>query len=192
MQRDLAVVVARCAPVDIDGEFQRHASVRWPALTGSSSGGRWGRPHAFPVLYLGRPAASVVVEAYRHLVDDIDGMRPELVQPRRLVTCRVVCTSILDLRVAANLEAVGLTAAQLTSAVGDYEACQQVAAVSHQLGLHGIIAPSAGGFGETLALFEQHLPANELPVQIGPDELWDGLPADPRRPRLRVVGVEER
>jgi hypothetical protein len=38
--------------------------------------------------------------------------------------------------------------------------------------------------GETLALFERHLPASELPRVVGRD-LWDGLPADPRR--LRVV-----
>jgi hypothetical protein len=61
--------------------------------------------------------------------------------------------------------------------------------VAHQLRLHGIIAPAATGLGETLALFEQHLPADEMPALVA-DELWDVLPADPRRLRL-VRGDEE-
>jgi hypothetical protein len=51
-------------------------------------------------------------------------------------------------------------------------------------GCSGILAPAATGFGETLALFEQHLPSSELPTLIR-EERWDTLPADPRR--LRVV-----
>jgi hypothetical protein len=71
--------------------------------------------------------------------------------------------------------------------VDDYEPCQRVARVANQLELHGIIAPAATGFGETLALFERHLPAAELPqvVEVIP---WNSLPDDPRRLRL----VEER
>jgi hypothetical protein len=84
--------------------------------------------------------------------------------------------------------AVGLTDTDLTSPVGEYEPCQEVGRVAHQLGLHGVLAPAATGLGETLALFEQHLPAGELPTFIE-DEVWDGLPDDPRR--LRLVGEEE-
>lgn len=68
--------------------------------------------------------------------------------------------------------------------VGDYEACQEVGRVAHQLELHGIIHQAATGLGETLALFERHLPADELPTLVG-HALCDGLPADPGR--LRVV-----
>lgn len=143
------------------------------------------------MLYLGRPTDSVVAEAYRHLVDAIEGMRPELVQPRKLVTCTINCTNILDLRHPETQLRVGLTATQLSSDVGDYDDCQAVAAAAHQLGLHGIIAPAASGLGETLALFEQRLPANELPVQLGDAIVWDGLPADPRRPQLRLVRNDE-
>lgn len=187
MARELAIAVAACEPVAIDGLFQRHSSPRWPPLNGSNSGGRWGRPGTYPVLYLGRPTASVIIEAYRHLVDDVEGMRAELVQPRALVTCAVDCTNILDVRNRQNQIRVGLTANDLASAVGDYDACQRVAGVAHQLGFHGVIATSASGTGETLGLFEQRLPATELPIQVGAVELWDGLPADPRRPNLRLV-----
>jgi hypothetical protein len=120
-----------------------------------------------------------VVEAYRHLVEPTEGMRPEMVGPRRLVSCELEVTNVLDLRQAENRETVGLSILDMTSDVGDYEACHRVAQAAHQLELRGIIAPAATGMGETLALFERRLPADEQPVLI--DSLtWEGLPPDPR------------
>lgn len=84
MDRSLALAVARAGTITIEGEFQRHASLRYRVLTGSAAGGRWGPEGAYPVFYLGRPTESVIVEAYRHLVEPVEGMRPELVGPRRL------------------------------------------------------------------------------------------------------------
>jgi len=63
-----------------------------------------------------------------------------------------------------------------------------VGGVEHQIGLHGVLAPAASVLGETLALFEQHLPAEELPRLIG-EKTWAAVPADPRR--LRLVRGEE-
>jgi RES domain-containing protein len=98
VDRSLAIAVARASTVTIEGTFQRHASLRYRTLSGSAAGGRWGPQGAFPVFYLARPTASVIVEAYRHLVEPVEGMRPELVAPRRLLTCEVRVTMILDLR----------------------------------------------------------------------------------------------
>jgi hypothetical protein len=115
-------------------------------------------------------------------------MTPEMVAPRRLLVCKVAVTEILDLRGEASLERVGLSIDSLMSEIGDDSVMSGVGRVAHQLGLHGIIAPSATGVGETLALFEQHLPADELPELID-SEVWDVLPADPRR--LRLLKGEE-
>ncbi|MGH3374878.1 MAG: RES family NAD+ phosphorylase [Actinoallomurus sp.] len=164
----------------MEGRFERHVSENVRDLTGTHHGGRWGAPGAYSVLYLGRPVESVVVEAYRHLVDCVEGMRPNLVRPRRLLHLDVRVSQVLDLRLAETQEALGLTADDLLSAVGAYERCQRVGAAAHQLSLHGLIAPAATGVGETLALFEAHLPPSELPVLVG-EEAWEGLPADPRR-----------
>jgi RES domain-containing protein len=183
MDRSLAIAVARASTVTIEGTFQRHAALRYRTLTGSAAGGRWGPQGAFPVFYLGRPTASVIIEAYRHLVEPIDGMKPEMVAPRRLLTCEVSATMILDLRSTENQATVGLTPEDLTSDVGHYAKCHGVGQAAHQLGLHGIIAPAATGLGETLALFERHLPAEEQPVLLG-EERWEHLPADPRQLRL--------
>jgi len=88
---------------------------------------------------------------------------------------------------------VGLTVPQLTSATTDadaYAACQNVAALVHQLGRHGLIAPAATSLGETLVLFVDHLPNQERPRRQGNDEHWETLPADPRNvgtARLRII-----
>jgi hypothetical protein len=190
MRRQLALAVAAAPRVAVDGRFERHVSYGRRELTGSNSGGRWGPPGGYSVLYLGRPVASVTVEAYRRLVDPFadQGMTGEMVAPRRLLICEVAVTNVLDLRSRTAQVAVGLTDTDLTSPVGEYEPCQEVGRVAHQLGLHGVLAPAATGIGDTLALFEQHLPAGELPTLID-DEVWDGLPDDPRR--LRLVGDEK-
>lgn len=100
MDRDLAVAVSAAPRVSVEGFFERHVSPSWAerALLGSASGGRWAAPNAFSVIYLGRPASSVVVEAYRHLVDDIEGMTVDRVRGRRLVRAQVSVDDVLDLR----------------------------------------------------------------------------------------------
>lgn len=135
------------------------------------------------MLYVGRPRDSVVVEAYRHLVDAVEGMRADLVQPRILLTVEVRVDRILNLTDVVTRELVGLTAADLGSAIGDYERCCEVGAAAFELGLKGVLAPAATGLGETLALYDEHLDAGEIP-RIVRQETWDGLPPDPRRLRL--------
>jgi len=142
-------------------------------------GGRWGPEGTYPVPYLGRPPDSVVVEAYRHLVETVEGMQPQMVGPRRLVTCEVERVDVLDLRVGTSREAVGLTTAELCSDVGDYVTCHSVGQAAYKLGLHGIIAPAAGGLGETLAVFEDRL-AEEEQLALIEEQTWESLPADPR------------
>jgi RES domain-containing protein len=164
----------------VDGRFERHVSINSRSLTGSPSGGRWGPPGAFPVLYLGRPPAYVVVEAYRHLVEEVEGMRAELVGPRRILVAEVHVTNVLDLREPSSREAVGL---RMEDLFGDHAPCQAVGLAAHQLELHGVLAPAATGLGETLALFERHVPVSEMPLLVD-ERLWERLPPDPRIPRL--------
>ncbi len=133
------------------------------------------------VLYLGRPRESVVGEAYRHLVDDVEGMTGDLVGPRRLFTCEVQVTKVLDLREPDSRNAVGLDLDDLS---GPYAPCQRIGQAAHQLELHGVIAPAATRLGVTLALFERHLPESELPRLVH-QEAWASLPPDPR-PRFQT------
>jgi hypothetical protein len=181
MDRGLANAIAGTTPGSASGTFYRHAWIGMRELKASSGGGRWGPPRAYGVLYLGRPETSVIAEAYRSLVDAVEGMRPELVGPRRFFTVEVDVTNLFDLRVRRHQVAVGLDHGALT---GSWEPCQRIGLAAHQLGLHGVIAPAATGLGLTLALFEHNLPVAQWPTTTAQTE-WAHLPADPRR--LRAV-----
>jgi RES domain-containing protein len=183
MDRGLANAVAGTAPTSVEGTFFRHAYIGIRDLKASTGGGRWGPIGSYPVLYLGAPEPTIVAEAYRLLVDGVEGMRPELVGPRNFFTVEVRVTNLLDLRVSEHREAVGLGDDALR---GRWEPCQRVGAAAHQLGMHGVIAPAATGLGMTLALFEHTLPAAEWPVILSRTE-WAKLPPDPR-----VLQVVER
>lgn len=180
MDRNLANAVARCGAARIEGTFYRHASLGVHGLAGSPAGGRWGPAGAYPVLYLGRPATSVVVEAYRHLVDPFPEMTGEMIAPRRFYACHLDVGDVLDLRPVENLAAVGLTPDDLSA---DHPRCQEVGAAAHQLAMHGVLAPAATGLGETIALFMRHIADSEHP-RVLEEETWQVLPADPRRLRL--------
>lgn len=96
-RRDLLAAIAEIDPIHLDGTFERHSSLRWEELKASAAGGRWGTRRMFEVLYLGRPRESVVVEAYRHLVDDELDEAQSLaatVLERRIVTCRVAVPNV--------------------------------------------------------------------------------------------------
>ena len=108
-------------------------------------------------------------------------------QPRNLVTAKVDVSQILDLTDPGSCELLSLSMDDFHSRIGSYEPCWAVAGAAHQLGLHGILAPAAGGQGETLALFEAHLPPNEQPTILD-ETLWSKLPPDPRK--LRDVSNE--
>ena len=185
-ERTLAERVAGLGGVTVDDTFLRHAAPGRDAFAGGY-GGRWG--DVLPVIYLGRPEDSCIEEAYRHLVDDT-GVPAEYVKARTLYTVRVEAASILDLRPADSLAEVGLSEKDLYSAVGDYESCQRVAAVAHQLEYHGIIAPSATYLGETLALFRQRVGVAELPVVLTEDA-WVKLPPRPGSGEVRLSLVRE-
>lgn len=109
------------------------------------------------------------------------------------MTATVSVTNILDLRDVRTRAELHLTVDVLHCPTNDrdgYAACQRVAQVAHQFGLHGVLAPAATNLGQTLALFTDLLPAIERPTRDGPDQIWNGLPADPRlnkTTQLRVV-----
>ena len=80
MKRSTVERVAGVRPVAVEGIFYRHAAVNRDAFAGGLHG-RWGAH--FPVIYLGRPEAAPVAEAYRHLVEEA-GIPAHAVQPRVL------------------------------------------------------------------------------------------------------------
>lgn len=118
----LAVLVAACPRAYVDGIWQRHVATRHAAqaLDGRHGTGRWSTKSGFRVLYLGRPTNSVIIEAYRHLVDPIEDARMlAQLEPRTLVTCTVEYTDLLDLRESASRMQLDLPFGVLHSATSD-------------------------------------------------------------------------
>ena len=183
--KSLPTRIADSSTTSVVGVWQRHVAARYAhaALSGRTATSRWGTVDGFPVLHLGQPLDSVIVEAYRHLVDPVeDPSIAHAIPPRVLVTCQVDVTNILDLRTATSRVSTGLTMEILQSGTRDgasYRKCQEGSATAHQLGMHGVIAPAATELGLTLALFPEHLPDTERPVLLD-QETWSKLPADPR------------
>jgi len=99
----------------------------------------------------------------------------------------------VDLRRSEAQRTLGLTSEVLHSPADDpdtYPNCQDIGRAAHQLELHGLLAPAAGGMdGETLALFTRNLPVSEVPELVDV-ERWAQLPPDPRV--LRVIEDERR
>lgn len=199
MPADLPNLVAAGAVTTIDGVWQRHVAAPFAAsaLQGRRGYGRWGTREGFPVLYLGRPLDSVIIEAYRHLIDPVEdeqqaALLAEHLQTRVLVTATLHVSDLLDLRNTGTRAQLGLTLDVLQSGTQDrqaYQACQQVAQVAHQLGRHGVLAPAASERGDTIALFTDNLPAAQQPQRSEEDQLWPQLPPDPRKPATRTLRI---
>lgn len=102
MERDIAAAVSHLNTATVAGRFQRYVSLRQEPLRGSRAGGHWGTEDAYPILYLGRPTDSVIVEAYRHLVKTVEKCSRAWSAPRHLVTYEVKITNVLDLRQDAS------------------------------------------------------------------------------------------
>lgn len=183
MRRSIEERVAGVTTAAVAGTFFRHAAPNRDAFAGGVAG-RWGR--SFPVIYLALPVDAAIVEAYRHLVEDA-GVPAELIRPRRLYIVTVDVDTVLDLTAPGHAAAAGLTDMDLRSDVEDYDACQEVAQAAHDLELRGILAPSATGIGQTLALFRTRITATQLPI-VQSEETWEHLPPDPRVPPAVAPG----
>jgi RES domain-containing protein len=118
-----------------------------------SLGGRWNPPASFPALYTGLAVETVEAELARLALRN--NLRLADLLPRVVHTLEVRLSAVVDLRGEASLLAVGLTMDAVLS--DDLRACQEVGEAAHKLGREGILAPSATGVGDVLAIFELNL-----------------------------------
>ena len=160
-------------PVAVEGRFYRHQAARYRRLGGSTFGGRWSPPDDFEAIYLARPLAAVVGEAYRHLVDRT-AAKPKLIAPRWLFTVGVTLDRVLDLRSESVRDACGLSRDDLA---GEHDRCRAVGRRAFEVDYQGVLAPAATSLGETLCVFAERVRRENLGVVER--RLWE-LPADPR------------
>jgi RES domain-containing protein len=135
-------------------------------------GGRWNPRGSFAVLYLGLSPATVVAEFHRLARKQQLSTADFL--PRTLYRYEGELHKLFDLRAAGALDAVALTAEDLTS--DDLAACQAVGEAAFVAGREGILAPSATGRGEVLAVFVARLDA-ESSLRDAESELWEHVPS---------------
>src|SRR6266511_1404509 len=157
------------------GEGYRHMGPGYPPLSGEGArvrGGRWNPPNSFPTLYLALDLETLGAEFHR--AAEREGLQPEALLPRRVYRYEIRLAAVLDLRDARALDAAGLTDADIES--DDLRACQAVGEAGHYLGSEGILAPSAVGPGDVLAIFYSRLRAGSSVTHF---ELktWTSLPA---------------
>lgn len=149
----------------------RHVSSSRPPLSGEGAriqGGRWNPPESFPTLYLGMTEAIVAAEFRRLAMRSGRSVADFL--PRELYQIEVKLQFVLDLTDDTHVRSLGVDAAELTS--DDAKTCQAIGDAAHYLGTEAVLAPSATGAGDVLAVFTDRLGPTSL---LNPSllRIWD-------------------
>lgn len=147
------------------GETFRHVAPRRDPLSGAGArlnGGRWNPKDLFAAVYLATPVETCMGELTR--MAQSQGLHVDVLLqvPRVLHTIHVSHVAVLDLRDAAQRDAIGLTDADISDS--DWTICQQIGHAAWFLGLQGVIAPSATGTGSVLTLFEGRVSPGQISV----------------------------
>lgn len=135
------------------------------------AGGRWNPKRSFAVLYLGLEIRTVVAEFHR--LASRQGVAVASFLPRVLYRYEVELNNLLDLRDSEVREAVGITLNEMAS--DDLTACQALGEAAFSAGREGLLAPSATGSGEVLAVFLGRL-SSESRLRDVSSDLWEEVP----------------
>jgi len=151
---DLYLALDHLGTRTISGEFFRHTAPRRDALSGKGAaiyGGRWNRPGT-EALYLAAPRETCAAEFAR--MAEGQGQGPASFLPRTLHTIAVDNLEIVDPTTVGALEAVGLQRSDLEA--DDWTVCQKIGDAIDTLGLGGLLADSATGYGVVLTVYVRH------------------------------------
>lgn len=154
-----------------DGGF-RHQPPGYDPRSGEGArkrGGRFNPPESFPVLYLCTTRPCAIAELDR--LGERQSLSIDDLLPRVLFRYEVRLGSILDLTKTRVLNHLGITDRDLTQAAWSFT--QELGEVSHDLGLQGLLAPSATGVDSVLAVFVDHIGLGAAePRQV---ETWESV-----------------
>lgn len=157
----VVATVSRLPARTFDGAAFRHLATGYQPLSGDGArtvGGRWNPPRSFPVLYLALDDETTKAEFLRLAAKQ--GRAPRDFLPRDLCSYEVRLQRVLDVRDSKTRRDVGLS----TEPDGDdLAASQSVGEAAHLVGFEAILAPSATGSGEILAvLLDRLLPESAV------------------------------
>jgi RES domain-containing protein len=155
------------------GEAFRHVAPRWKdPLSGDGArinGGRFNPPDSFPVLYLCATRSCAVAELHlrgTRLVFGVEGLLP-----RELYRYDVAFDRVLDLTSDETLSHLGVTTDQVIGV--DLTIPRRIGESAHATGSQAILAPSATGVDEVLAVFPELLGSGRLVPELV--ERWESV-----------------
>lgn len=157
--------VAFAPLVPFTGEGGRHLAPRYDPLDGEGArinGGRFNPPDSFPVLYICVTRRCTVAELRR--LGERHAIGVEGLLPRYLYRYDIRLERVLDLTTDDAGGAVGIGWDALTGR--DWTACQDLGVVAHSLAAQAVLAPSATGVDDVLAVFMQHLGPGVLEPEL--------------------------
>jgi RES domain-containing protein len=126
-------------------------------------GGRYNPPQSFPVLYLCLTRPCAVAELTRQAARQSLAVADLL--PRELWEVRTDLDKVVDLRAGgAALSPLGLVTSDLTR--DDFRVTREVGEAAHEHGFQAILAPSATGVDNVLAIFPDNLAGAVLHVEL--------------------------
>jgi RES domain-containing protein len=169
----LVDAIDRLGPIAYAGELFRHVAAGRHPLSGAgarSQGGRWNPPQSFATLYLADRKSTVEAEFQR--MAHRQGLDPGQFLPRRIYRLEVELQAVVDLTHPASLPRA---LAHLDLASDDLTVTQAIGEAAQYLGREAILAPSAAGKGNVLAVFIDRL----LPESRVDDiefEVWTETP----------------
>jgi RES domain-containing protein len=138
----------------------RYRDLRRTAEMSRAYPGRFNTP-VVGAVYVSREPDTAVEELRRRAARD--GVSLGAMHPRELFLLDLHLHEVVDLTSTGELDAWGLTSADLNNA--DLMRCQETAAVAARLGAEAIRWTSATGSGQSLAVFvEQLLPGSRVDV----------------------------
>jgi len=150
--------------VPFSGIVFRHVGRERDCLSGDGArnrGGRWNPPNSFPTLYTALTELTAAAEFRR--LSKAQNLDPIGLLPRKVCRLRVALSRVVDLRKPHNRTVLGLELIQPDVIVP----FQQTGQAVHQLGLEGLLAPSATGVGEVLIIYQLNLDAESRVEEDG-------------------------
>lgn len=157
--------LARLNLASYSGTAYRHQSPGFDPRSGTGArrrGGRFNPPRSFQVLYL----ALSVETAAADLRQAAERMNLPLAAalPREVFVSTVSLDHVLDLRASEALAGLEVTRNQLLAA--DQARSRVVGEAVNRPGVQALIAPSATGVGDVLALFPENLSAGTIEPRL--------------------------
>jgi RES domain-containing protein len=160
-------------PIPFDGTAYRHIAAKWHPLSGAgarSQGGRWNPPESFATLYLAL-SRKTAVEEFRRMAKRND-RSPEDFVPRRIYRIRLELRAVVDLTKSRDLPP---SLSELDFQSDNLAPSQAVGEAAQYLGREAILAPSAVGTGEIMAVFVDRLHSGSIAEPMD-YETWETAP----------------